>query len=309
MTHRHTALRRTARTALTLAVSGSFLFAGTAAATAAGSLDLGSIDLGSLGSSGFGSTAPSAVETPRLASVDNFRDVAGPGYTNTLGLHLKTGVFYRANAITPSDADLATLASLGLSAVYDLRTDEEVAQKADRLPQGPAYVRVPILSGDLAAGVAKLKTPDDARRFMQDMNRSFVSDPAARAGFAKLLTDLANTSGPQLYHCTAGKDRTGWTSALLLGIAGVSRENVMADYLRTNDYSAASIERTYQGIAATQGQAVADVYRPLLGVDASYLQAGLDELKAQYGTLDNYLRTGLGLSQATIGKLALELLG
>ncbi len=169
-------------------------------------------------------------------------------------------------------------------------------------------MRIPILSGDLAAGVAKLKTPDDARRFMQDMNRSFVTDPAARAGFAKLLTDLANTSGPQVYHCTAGKDRTGWTSALLLGIAGVSSETVMDDYLLTNEYSAASIERTYHGIAATQGQAVADVYRPLLGVDASYLQAGLDELKARYGTVENYLRTGLGLSPTTIGKLALKLL-
>ncbi|WP_430332357.1 tyrosine-protein phosphatase [Rhodococcus sp. ACT016] len=305
MTHRPTALRRSARTALTLAVSGSFLFAGTAAATAEGSLDLGS--LGSLGS-GFGSSAPIAVETPRLASVDNFRDVAGPGYTNTLGMRLNTGVFYRANAITPTDADLATLGSLGLSAIYDLRTDEEVAQKPDHLPQGPEYVRIPILSGDLAAGVAKLKTPDDARNFMQDMNRTFVTDPAARAGFAKLLTDLANTSGPQVYHCTAGKDRTGWTSALLLSLAGVSRQTVMDDYLLTNEYTAASMERTYQGIAATQGQAVADVYRPLLGVDASYLQAGLDELKSQYGTVENYLRSGLGLSQGTIGKLTLKLL-
>jgi len=303
MTKRHTALRRTTRTALTLAVSGSFLFAGTAAATAAGSLDFAPF-----GSAGFGSSAPT-VETPRLASVDNFRDVAGPGYTNTLGLRLNTGVFYRANAITPTDADLATLGSLGLSAIYDLRTNEEVAQKPDRPVDGAEYVRIPILSGDLAAGVAKLKTPDDARRFMQDMNRSFVTDPAARAGFAQLLTDLADTSGPQLYHCTAGKDRTGWTSALLLGIAGASRETVMDDYLLTNEYSAASIERTYQGITATQGQAVADVYRPLLGVDASYLQAGLDELKAQYGTLENYLHTGLGLSQTTIGKLALKLLG
>ncbi|RVW07105.1 tyrosine-protein phosphatase [Prescottella agglutinans] len=303
MTKRHTALRRTTRTALTLAVSGSFLFAGTTAATAAGSLDFAPF-----GSAGFGSSAPT-VETPRLASVDNFRDVAGPGYTNTLGLRLNTGVFYRANAITPTDADLATLGSLGLSAIYDLRTNEEVAQKPDRPVDGAEYVRIPILSGDLAAGVAKLKTPDDARRFMQDMNRSFVTDPAARAGFAQLLTDLADTSGPQLYHCTAGKDRTGWTSALLLGIAGASRETVMDDYLLTNEYSAASIERSYQGIAATQGQAVADVYRPLLGVDASYLQAGLDELKAQYGTVENYLRTGLGLSQTTIGKLALKLLG
>ncbi|NKS98779.1 hypothetical protein GS498_20375 [Rhodococcus hoagii] len=104
MTHRSTALRRTTRAATAIAVSGSFLFAGTAAAEAAGSVDLPSF--GSLGT--FGSSAPTTVEAPRLATVDNFRDVAGPGYETPFG-HMRTGVFYRANAITPDDADLATL--------------------------------------------------------------------------------------------------------------------------------------------------------------------------------------------------------
>ncbi|MCD7050194.1 tyrosine-protein phosphatase [Rhodococcus sp. BH2-1] len=302
MTHRSTALRRTTRAATAIAVSGSFLFAGTAAAEAAGSVDLPSF--GSLGT--FGSSAPTTVEAPRLATVDNFRDVAGAGYETPFG-HMRTGVFYRANAITPDDADLATLDGLKLSAVYDLRTNEEVAQKADRLPDGPEYVRIPILSGDLAAGVAQLRTPDDARRFMQDMNRSFVTDPAARAGFAQLLTDLANTPGPQAYHCTAGKDRTGWTSALLQSIAGVSGADIMSDYLLTNEYTAASMERTYEGIKASRGQAVADIYRPLLGVDAGYLQAGLDELAAKYGSVQNYLLDGLDLSPVTIAKLRIKL--
>lgn len=304
MTHRSTALRRTTRATMAVAVSGSFLLAGATAANAAGSTDLPSF--GSLGA--FGSSAPTTVETPRLATVDNFRDVAGPGYRTPFG-HMRTGVFYRANAITPGDADLATLEGLKLSAVYDLRTPEEVAQKADRLPAGPEYVHIPILSGDLAAGVAQLRTPDDARRFMQDMNRSFVTDHAARAGFAQLLTDLANTPGPQVYHCTAGKDRTGWTSALLQTLAGVSGDDVMSDYLLTNEYTAASMERTYEGIKAGQGQGIADVYRPLLGVDASYLQAGLDELAAKYGTVQNYLLDGLGLSPVTLAKLRIKLFG
>ncbi|NKS98780.1 hypothetical protein GS498_20380 [Rhodococcus hoagii] len=149
--------------------------------------------------------------------------------------------------------------------------------------------------------------PDDARRFMQDMNRSFVTDPAARAGFAQLLTDLANTAGPQVYHCTAGKDRTGWTSALLQSIAGVSGADIMSDYLLTNEYTAASMERTYEGIKASRGQAVADIYRPLLGVDAGYLQAGLDELAAKYGSVQNYLLDGLDLSPVTIAKLRIKL--
>lgn len=303
MTHRSTALRHTTRTAVALAASGSFLFAGTAAANATGSLDLPSF-----GSSAFGSSASTTVEAPRLATVDNFRDVAGPGYRTPLG-HMRTGVFYRANALTPNDADLATLTSLNLTAMYDVRTDEEVAQKPDRLPAGPEYVHIPILSGDLAAGVAELKTPEDARNFMQDMNRSFVTDPAARAGFATLLTDLAETPGSQVFHCTAGKDRTGWASALLQSIAGVSHTTIMSDYLLTNEYTAESMARSRAGIAASLGEDVAEVYDPLLGVDASYLQAGFDELTATYGTVQNYLRTGLALSPETIGKIAVKLLG
>lgn len=299
MSHHSTARRRTIRAAAALAVSGSFLFTG-AAAGATGSLDLPSFG------SGFGSSASTTVEAPRLASVDNFRDVAGPGYETPFG-RMRTGVFYRANALTPNDADLATLESLRLTAVYDVRTAEEVTQQPDRLPTGAEYIHIPILSGDLAAGVEQLRTPDDAREFMREMNRSFVTDPAARAGFARLLTDLANTDGPQLYHCTAGKDRTGWASMLLQSLAGVSSENIMSDYLLTNEYTAASMERTYEGIKASRGQAVADVYQPLLGVDASYLRAGLDELAAEYGTVENYLRTGLGLSPIILTTLRLDL--
>ncbi|WP_305094950.1 tyrosine-protein phosphatase [Prescottella sp. R16] len=302
MTHRSTALRRTTRTAVALTASGSFLFAGTAAAGAAGSLDLPA-----LGSIGAGSSAPAVAETPRLATIDNFRDVAGPGYETTQGLRMRPGVFYRSNAVVPGDDDLAALETLGLSAIYDVRTDEEVAGKPDRLPAGASYVRVPILSGDLAGAAFALQSPDEGREFMREMNRSFVNDPAARAGFATLLTGLADTTGPQLFHCTAGKDRTGWAAALLQTIAGVPRDTVMADYLLTNEYTAASMETTLQGLATRYGQERADIFAPMIGVDASYLQASFDEVETEYGTIDNYLRDGLGLSDLTLAKLKLAL--
>ncbi|MEE3849692.1 tyrosine-protein phosphatase [Gordonia sp. LSe1-13] len=297
--HRSSIPLRTARTAAAIAVAGSFLFAGTAAA-APGAFP-------AFGSSGFGSSAPDVVDTPRLASLDNFRDAAGGGYMNKYGVRMQTGVFYRSNAISPSDPDLAVLAGLNLTAAYDLRTDGEVADKADRLPGGVAYVRVPVDSGNLNE-IAELRSPDEARRYMADANRAFVTDPAARASFGKLLTELAETPGAQIYHCTAGKDRTGWVSALLQSIAMVPEETIMRDYLLTNKYTAESIAKSYEGLTASQGEAVAEIYRPLLGVEAGYLQAGLDELSARYGTVDNYLRTGLGLSRETIVTLGHKLL-
>ncbi|RZL77646.1 MAG: tyrosine-protein phosphatase [Rhodococcus sp. (in: high G+C Gram-positive bacteria)] len=302
--------RRVTSTAAVL-ITGSVLFAGfgTPALASADPLSLPGITLPGFGSSDFGSAGP-VVETPRLASVDNFRDVGGTGrgYATARGGHVTRGVFYRSNALVPSDQDLAVLTGLGLTAVYDVRTVEEVAAKPDRLPAGARYLGIPILSGDLGAAVAQLKSPADAVAFMQQMNRSFVDDAATRAGFSQLLTSLADTDGPQVFHCTAGKDRTGWASALLLSIAGVSQDTIFDDYLLTNDYTAASMKVTYDQIAASRGEAVARIYQPLLGVDRSYLEAGLGRLTERYGTVDRYLTEGLGLSPATIDRLRGKLL-
>ncbi|MFC7450051.1 tyrosine-protein phosphatase [Rhodococcus daqingensis] len=250
-------------------------------------------------------------DAPRFAGVDNFRDVAGTGagYTGADGGHVRKGLFYRSNAVVPDDADLATLEDLHAAAVYDLRTPDEVSAKPDRVPAGAAYVNIPILSGDLTGAAAQLRSPEGARAFMQDMNRGFVTGSGERAGFRQLLTELANTDGPQVVHCTAGKDRTGWASFLLLSIAGVPRETIMSDYLLTNEYSSASIAATRAQIVAAHGEQVAAIYTPLLGVEASYLEAGIAELDAIHGSVENYLKDGLDLDGGIIADLKDTLLG
>ncbi|QNG17852.1 tyrosine-protein phosphatase [Rhodococcus triatomae] len=266
-------------------------------------LDLGSLSFGSLGI-----PAPDA---PRLASVPNFRDVAGTGsgYVGHGGTHLNKGVLYRADTIVPDDADLAALERLGLAAVYDLRADDEVAEKPDRLPAGVEYVRIPILSGNIADMIDQIGSVEDSRNMMRDMNRAFVAGDAERAGFTRLLTELAQNDGRQVFHCTAGKDRTGWTSMLLLSLAGVDRATIVQDYLLTNEYNREWAAKTRAHIAATQGEEAAILFEPLLGVEDSYLQAGLDEIDARYGSVDAYLTEGLGLSTDTLDALRHKLLG
>lgn len=288
-----------------LALVGGLAFMGSGAAAVAEPL------VGGTGSSGFGSSeSPAIPATPVLASVDNFRDVAGldAGYQGNGGLHLNRGKIYRSNALTPNDADLATLETLGITRVYDLRTEPEIAGKEDRLPAGATRTWLPTLSGDLGATSA-LKTPADSVEFMKSMNRKFVTDATVRKSFTDLFTDIANSSGAQVIHCTAGKDRTGWAAAVLQSFAGVSRETVMSDYLLTNQYSAASIDRQLAGVAAARGPEAAALYSPLLHVDASYLQAGLDQLQSDYGSVANYLISGLGLSPQTIAALTAKLFG
>lgn len=241
------------------------------------------------------------INTPMLASIDNFRDIAGTTsiYTTSHDGTMRTGVFYRANALTLSSADQATLSSLGISDVYDLRTASEIASAPDVLPDGAIYTHIDIIgSGTSGSNITSIAVTSaaEAKAMMQQANVSFVSDSGMRAQFATLFNDLAGADGAALFHCTAGKDRTGWTAAMLLSIAGVDSPTIMENYLATNDYTRQRITATL----AAMPPAMAAIYEPLLGVDASYLQAGLDEITREYGSVDNYLKEGLGLSQATI---------
>nr|WP_301303435.1 tyrosine-protein phosphatase [Pseudomonas fluorescens] len=241
------------------------------------------------------------LDTPRLKGMDNFRDVAGTttAYSTAHDGTMRAGVFYRANAVTPTASDLATLNSLGIKAVYDLRTPSEIAATPDTMISGATWQNIDII-GSTTSGAnittVSFKSAADAIAMMEQTNRAFVSDAGMRGQFGKLFNELASVDAAQLFHCTAGKDRTGWTAAVLQSIAGVDNATIMANYLATNDYTAARVAATLKAMPAS----MAAVYEPLLGVQASYLQAGLDEVTAQYGSMDNYLKQGLGLSQETI---------
>ncbi len=241
------------------------------------------------------------LDTPRLKGMDNFRDVAGTttAYSTAHDGTMRAGVFYRANAVTPTASDLATLNSLGIKAVYDVRTPSEIAATPDTMLSGATWQNIDII-GSTTSGAnittVSFKSAADAIAMMEQTNRAFVSDAGMRGQFGKLFNELASVDAAQLFHCTAGKDRTGWTAAVLQSIAGVDNATIMANYLATNDYTAARVAATLKAMPAS----MAAVYEPLLGVQASYLQAGLDEVTAQYGSMDNYLKQGLGLSQETI---------
>jgi protein tyrosine/serine phosphatase len=241
------------------------------------------------------------LETPHLRSIDNFRDLAGTttAYSTAHDGTMRSGVFYRSNALTPSAADLATLNSLDIKAVYDLRTPSEIAGTPDTMLTGAIYQNIDIIGSTTSGSnitTVSFRSAADAIAMMEQTNRAFVSDSGMRSQFTRLFNELASVDGAALFHCTAGKDRTGWTAAVLQSIAGVDSATIMSNYLATNDYTAARVGATL----ASMPPAMAAIYAPLLGVEASYLQAGLDEVTAQYGSMDNYLKHGLGLSQETI---------
>lgn len=270
---------------------------------------------GAMGSLGSGSADVHLDPTPRLSSIANFRDVAGNeggGYEALANRHLKRGVIYRSNDLaSASDEDLATLASLNIKHVYDLRSATEIADPlvggADKIPAGADYTNIPINFGDLAALAQSLQSPDEGRQFMVDVNRSFITDPAKREGLKQALTAIADSDGPVLIHCTGGKDRTGWISALLLTLSGVQEQTIIDDYLLSNEYLAESNAQALAQIRAGLGEQAALNIEPVLGVDKTYLAAAFEQMRADYGGPIAYLADGLGMEQMTIAKLAKKL--
>jgi len=273
--------------------------------------------------------AQQAITTPILASDPNFRDLAGiaaiyggAGFADVTAHAgvMRTGVFYRSEALNSlNDPDFATLSSLHITLDIDLRTPGEInpplpkPSAEDRVPTGATWVNVNIYgtpsTPDPFAPPALYPTPTTADQAAADFAaqyRLFVSNPTQASSFGTALLDLAHSDGSVLYHCSGGKDRTGWTSFLLQTIAGVDLETRRKDYLATNDYTAAQIEAEYQATKAKDGQAAADIARPLFGVQRSFLDAAIDQISLSYpaATFDAsmyaYLTQGLGLTQADI---------
>lgn len=253
--------------------------------------------------------AQTAITTPIFSlPVTNFRDIAGVAqqfggsgyaYTTSHDGSMRTGVFYRSNALGGmSAADQATINKLGIVLDIDLRTPSEVAKDQDIVPTGATYEEINVI-GTSSVSIP-ITGPAATVQMMQQTNANFVSVGHERAAIAQVLLDMAHAKGAVLFHCTAGKDRTGWVSAVLDTIAGMSSQDIMANYLATNAYSATLITQEMKQYTAAYGAAFANAMAPALGVQSSFLQTGLDQVTSEYGTMQNYLLQGLGLTQADI---------
>ena len=235
-----------------------------------------------------------------LATAPNFRDVGG--YRTADGRWVRMGLAYRSDQLDRlDDADLATLARLAPALVVDLRTDAERQRGADRLPTGAEGLVENVLADSTTSGAGFLNvtSPTAAADLLITANRQFVALGSARVAYRGLFARLATTPGGVVYHCSAGKDRTGWASAVLLTALGVPRETVYADYLASNGYLAAKNQAMFAHMPPAQAANI----EPVMTVRRAYLEAAFDEVDRRFGSFDTYLRDGLGLDAAAVARL------
>ncbi len=255
-----------------------------------------------------------------IPTVPNRRDVGG--YQTADGKTVARGIAYRSDTFNPmSTEDIKKLERVGLKNDYDLRTTAEVKAKPDELPPGVQYQLLNVLADAKGAAAAELEAllhePKKANAalgngkieamFMQ-VYREFVTLPSAKASYAKLFTDLADPHmAPGMFHCTTGKDRTGWAAAALLTLLGVPKETVMADYMRTNDYTLPQFQHAIDAFVAGGGER--SIPLAVLGVKSEYLEASFDDMHKQYGSIEQYFSEGLGIDAAAQQALRERFLG
>lgn len=233
-----------------------------------------------------------------LATAANFRDAGG--YRTSDGRWVRMGVLYRSGDLSKlTDADLAKLKRLGIRTDIDLRTEGERTAAPDRLPAGAAYIVADVLGGSISTTTLP-STADEAAAYMEAAEHTMVSSATASAAFRTVLGKAGDRRASSVvYHCSAGKDRTGWASATILTALGVPSATVFEDYLASNTYRAAENAATL----AAMPESMRAAYAPMLEVRATYLQGGFDQVRSEYGTFDAYLRKGLRLGSKDLAAL------
>lgn len=244
-----------------------------------------------------------------LEGTDNFRDIGG--YETIDGRAVRWGMLYRSNNLADlNNDDLRYLTRLKVKLVCDFRSDPERVQNPNRSPieNPPATAALEIMVDgvDPSAMQDRIRggvTGKELEQIMVAAYRSFVTDYSDQwADMFERIADPANL--PTIVHCTAGKDRTGFASAMVLLALGVPEKTVFEDYMATNQYRA-SYNRWIMRLVPiyslfrTRGEDL----EPLLDAREPYLRASLDTIEEHYGSVDAYLEHGLGVSETERAQL------
>jgi protein-tyrosine phosphatase len=261
------------------------------------------------------------VSTSRLLPLEggrNFRDLGG--YLTAGGHWVRRGRLYRSGVLTYlTAADHRLLADRGIRVICDLRTQRERQREPSQWPDANAV----LLAWDYDPRHTSLRhyldtetdiTPEAMRRCMLKLYRHLPG--LLRPQYAALFAQLAADRTPVLFHCSAGKDRTGIAAALILSLLGVPREAIVADYALTNE--CVDLEEQLQRRRDSSlgvGDNVAlfprldrATRRPLIDASPDYLLAALEQIERDRGSVDTYLREDLGVSADTAATIRASLL-
>lgn len=225
-----------------------------------------------------------------LEGAVNFRDLGG--YRTSDGRRVKWRHLYRSDSLADlTEADVPCVAALGLRTLMDLRHQSERERKPNRplpgpLPETHAIGFLPHRNRELFQAISSGEMGVDLLdEWCREAYRRFLPEPT----FAQVLDRLlAPAALPALIHCTSGKDRTGYASAVVLMALDVPRQTIVEDFLLTNRH-----RRDIRYLVSPDADPA--VVHAMSGVRAEYLEACFDAIDAEWGSTERYLAGALGL--------------
>ncbi|HIE4742891.1 TPA: tyrosine-protein phosphatase [Clostridioides difficile] len=238
----------------------------------------------------------------------NFRDLGGNKTED--GRTVKKGLFYRSAKLSNlSENDIKILKELNIKYIFDYRSDEEARKHPSTIISNIKNIRIPAMReleesggsfGSIEDMIDGLFEKDGAFNML---NNSYYNLPINNPSYKKLVELIRDYSNlPILNHCTAGKDRTGVGSAIILMILGVSRENIMKDYLKSNDFADKEIERFIEYKPKFKDIPKENL-KYIFGVNEEYMKTAFRRIDEEYISVEAYSYGEFNLNKEEIRKL------
>ncbi len=202
----------------------------------------------------------------------NFRELGG--YETTDGKHVKKGMFYRCGALADlNEEELEIVRSLGIKTILDLRSDYEVVNLKDPVIKGAKYIHASAMVTEAQAEIDL--SPEALQKYTEDdfMARFYAQLPFMHA-YSRMFDEILRKKVPILFHCSAGKDRTGVGAYLILIALGVDKETAIRDYMLTNEFRKETLQKILERNASLPKE----------------YQKSEDDLMVYFGTKENNIR-------------------
>lgn len=251
------------------------------------------------------------------STIINLRDLGGIALAGNSAV--RPGLLLRSGQLDRLDPELdPAVAALGIHTVVDLRTEHERHERPDQVPAGARLIVADVMAAGVTGGDSVPARLDSvlgnpavadehlgngkAEKLLCDAYRAFVTSESACGAYRLLLSALAEPDcGPLLFHCTAGKDRTGWAATVILLLLGADEATVQEEYLSVNPAVRAAFAPLIDRFTEAGGDP--EISDAILGVRPAYLTAALEEMERGYGGVEAYVRDGLGVPDEAVDRI------
>ncbi len=258
------------------------------------------------------------IEKIQMEGLANTRDLGG--FLTEDGRQIRPHRLLRSGELYPAtEADKKKLVEeYNLKTIVDFRDDMECSQHPDPVLPGVKAVRIPIFrqealgitreekadasepgKKDLMAGLLELAGNDtfDGSQYMAGLYANMVDNDYSLSQYGRFFQVLLEQEdGAVLWHCSAGKDRVGVGTALLLYVLGIPEETILKDYLMVNEFTFDETETVMQKASARGGEGIVAKIHPFFCVEERFLRTVLERIHTKYGSLESCLEKELGLT-------------